>query len=164
MKSFLRVSSALFVVLATFAFASPVAAQYGEDPPESVVVGAGKANADGKFQARYTAPDEIAERYLIYVVGTDKDNEPFEFVLADVTTSFAGLSWSLNGFDMLPGSEYTIEARYHPGTDLGPQVLGITQLPTTGQDSRSLIGFGVVLVVIGSALFYGSRVRTADLK
>ncbi len=163
MKFPARVISAIFAALLTVMLASPASAQYGDDPPETVVVGAGFADSNGKFFARYTAPAEIGDTYLIYVVGTDKDSEPFEYVLANVTPGFAGLSWTLNGFDMLPGSEFTIEARYHPGTDLSPQVLGITQLPTTGNDSRSLIGLGVVMVVLGGALFYGSRVRNSHL-
>ncbi len=163
MKFPARVISIIFAVLLTMMLASPASAQYGDDPPETVVVGVGFADQNGEFFARYTAPDEIAETYLIYVVGTDEDQEPFEYVLANVTPGFAGLTWTLNGIDMEPGSEFTIEARHHKGTELGAQVLGITQLPVTGGDSRSIVGLGVVMLVLGGAMFYGSRVRTSDL-
>lgn len=163
MKSLTRVFSVVLALLFTVMLAGPVAAQYGDDPPETVVVGLGFADENGEFFARYTAPEEIAETYLIYVVGTDEDIEPFEYVLANVTPGFAGLTWTLNGIDMQPGSEFTIEARYHEGTELGAQVLGITQLPDTGTDSRSLAGLGVVMVVLGGAMFYGSRVRSSHL-
>ncbi len=163
MKTSTRILSAISALLFTLVLAGPAAAQYGEDPPETVIVGVGFADQNGEFLARYTAPDEIAETYLIYVVGTDEDHDPFEYVLANVTPGFAGLTWTLNGIDMEPGSEFTIEARHHEGTELGAQVLGITQLPATGTDSRSLAGLGVVMVVLGGAMFYGSRVRTSHL-
>lgn len=154
LASVLSMLSVLFV----FGAAVPAGAQYGEDPPEVSIVGTGVASADGKFLARYTAPPTIAEAYLIYVVGTDKDGEAFEFVLAEVTPSFAGLTWSLNGFDMQPGSEFTLEARHERGTDVGAQLLGIESLPITGGDSRGIVGIGLVLAVIGAAMLYGSRI------
>lgn len=163
MKEYYRLLSIVIALGLTLVFVGPAAAQYGEDPPETVVIGAGKADSKGQFFASYTAPSEIAERYLIYVVGTDKDGEPFELVVASVSSSFEGLTWTLNGVQMLPGSDFVLEARYHEGTDLGPQVLGITQLPTTGSDARSLAGLGVVLLVVGGALFYGARVRDSQL-
>lgn len=151
-------------LLVMSAFALPVSAQdYGEDPPETIVIGVGIASREGTFFARYSAPDEIAEGYLVYVVGTDEDGLPFEYVLANVTPAFAGLTWTLNGIDMLPGSEYTIEARFHPGTDVGTQVLGIQTLPTTGANSRGLVGLGLVLAVIGAALVYGVRMNLQRL-
>lgn len=150
----------LFVIGATL----PAGAQggYGEDPPEVSIVGAGVANSDGKFLARYTAPGTIDETYLIYVVGTDKDGEPFEFVLAQVTPAFAGLTWSLNGFDMQPGSDFKLEARHEAGTDVAAQVFGLQNLPVTGGDSRGIVGIGLVLAVIGGALLYGSRLDRTE--
>lgn len=151
----------LFFVLGA---AVPASSQggYGEDPPEVTIIGTGVANADGKFLARYTAPDTIDETYLVYVVGTDKDGEPFEFVLAEVTPAFAGLTWSLNGFDMQPGSEFTLEARHERGTNVASQVLGIQNLPVTGSDSRGIVGIGLVLAVIGGAMLYGSRLDRSE--
>ncbi len=163
MRALARFTGMILVTALTLVFVGPASAQYGEDPPETVVIGVGNADQDCEFLARFTAPSEIAETYLIYVVGTDEDGEPFEYVLANVTPAFAGLSWTLNGIDMEPGSEFTIEARYNKGTNLSPQVLGITQLPTTGSDSRSIVGLGVVMTVLGGALFYGSRVRNSRL-
>lgn len=156
-------SAALLPLLFVMVAAVPAAAQgYGEDPPEVAIIGTGVANADGKFLARYTAPPVIEETYLIYVVGTDKDGEPFEFVLAQVTPAFAGLTWSLNGFDMLPGSEFTLEARHERGTNVAAQVLGLENLPVTGGDARGIVGIGLVLSVIGGALLYGSRLDRSE--
>jgi len=150
-------ATCLFVVMVFFAGA-PAEAQYGPDPSESVTIGGGFADAEGVFFRRYTAPAEIEEAFLIYVIGTDEDGEHFEFVIANVTPSFAGLSWTLDGHDMQPGSEYTLEARYEPGTDLTSQVLGMEQLPQTGANTRGIAGLGVVLAVLGGALFYGARI------
>lgn len=161
MKRFLL--AALLPLLLAIGAVAPAGAQgYGEDPPEVAVIGTGVANADGKFLARYTAPPTIDETYLVYVVGTDKDGEPFEFVLAQVTPAFAGLTWSLNGFDMQPGSAFTLEARHERGTDVGAQLLGLESLPITGSDSRGIVGLGLVLAVVGGALLYGSRLDGAE--
>ena len=156
--------AALLPLLFVIGWALPAGAQggYGEDPPEISIVGTGIANSEGKFLARYTAPGTIDETYLIYVVGTDKDGEPFEFVLAQVTPAFAGLTWSLNGFDMQPGSEFTLEARHERGTNVASQVLGLQNLPITGSDSRGIVGLGLVLAVVGGALLYGSRLDRTE--
>ena len=151
-------ASVLMVMALTFGVAGGAAAQgYGEDPPRSATIGTGVASVDGEFRASYTAPDEIADTYLIYVVGTDADGEPFEWIAAQVTPAFAGLTWSLGGANLQPGSDFILEARYEDGTDIGAQVLGIQQLPTTGGDARSVVGMGIVLTVVGGALLYGTR-------
>ncbi len=98
--------------------AGPAAAQgYGDLTGETFLVGEGTADEEGRFRTLYTAPDEINEAFLVYVVGTDDEGEPFEWVVAQVTPAFAGLTWSLQGADMEPGSDYVLEARYLAGTE-----------------------------------------------
>ncbi len=158
-KSSIRLlASTIAVISLMLGYATGASAQgYGDDPPRSATIGEGIASVDGEFRASYTAPDEIADTYLIYVVGTDADGEPFEWIAAQVTPAFAGLTWSLGGKNLQPGSTFTLEARYQEGTDIGAQVLGIQQLATTGADARPIVGIGLVLAVVGGAMLYGTR-------
>ena len=98
---------ALVVVAPTAAAAQ----SYGDALPLVTQIATGSADAEGQFQYRYTAPDLIEEDFLVYVVGTDEDGEPFEWVVAAVTPAFAGLTWTLAGANMEPGSDFVLEAR-----------------------------------------------------
>ncbi len=103
----------LITALAMVAVVSTAAAaqSYGDNLPVIAEIASGTADDDGQFRYSYTAPDEIDEDFLVYVVGTDEDGLPFEWVVAAVTPAFAGLTWTLAGANMEPGSNFVLETR-----------------------------------------------------
>jgi len=178
----------LWFVAAMVVVSTPAASDaqsYGDVLPIVTEIAAGVADDEGTFSYRYTAPDEIEAPYLIYVVGTDDDGEPFEWVVAQVTPAFAGLTWTLAGRDMLPGSDFVLEARSaDPADEAADETSdeaadvaaggsdddsgaadeagesGDEEAAASADDessTRGLVGLAIVLAVIAAALVYGIR-------
>lgn len=185
-KSVRLVSSIALGMIMSASFATAAFAQgYPDEPPLRYELASLQADFDGTFRYAFTAPDVVNENYYVFAVGTDKDGEPFEWPVGEVSPAHAGLTWTFAGYDLLPGSDFILEARYQPGTAITPEeiaaladqpaetdgeaastdddvaVLGSVQTPDDGSSLPTvLIGGGILMVVLAGAGMYGMSMRT----
>ncbi len=142
MKKYVRlVSSIALGMIMSASFATPAFAQgYQDEPPLRYELESLQADFDGTFRYSFTAPDVVNENYYVFAVGIDKDGEPFEWPVGEVSPAHAGLTWTFAGYDLLPGSDFILEARYQPGTAITPEeIAALADQPaeTTESDDAS---------------------------
>lgn len=127
-----------FALIGVLSMQGAVAAQIGYTPEESAVdrVGSGKVDFDGKFTINYTAAPEVTDPHLIYVVGTDEDGEPFEWLAAQFTPDESGEGITIQGSNLQPGSNFGLEARYDGQTLSGPELDEATTLVSDSTDAE----------------------------
>jgi hypothetical protein len=192
MRKCVRIVSSIalgMIMSASFATAA-IAQGYQDEPPLRYELASLQADFDGTFRYAFTAPDVVNENYYVFAVGTDKDGEPFEWPVGEVSPAHAGLTWTFAGYDLLPGSDFILEARYQPGTAITPEeIAALANAPTESDDDSEdsedassdddidvlgtvqtpdddsslpavLIGGGILAAVLAGAGLYGMNMRS----
>ncbi len=159
MRKYVRLVSSIalgMIMSASFATAA-IAQGYQDEPPLRYELASLQADFDGTFRYAFTAPDVVNEKYYVFAVGTDKDGEPFEWPVGEVSPAHAGLTWTFAGYDLLPGSDFILEARYQPGTAITPEEIAAladqpaaSDEPTESNDANADASSDDDIEVLGS--------------